>query len=81
MPYIPQTKRPKLDLYIDNLEPKNAGELNYTVTRLVLNYVGLTPSYETFNEAIGVLESSKLELYRKQIAPYEDMKIRQNGDV
>jgi hypothetical protein len=30
---------------------------------------------------MGVLESAKLELYRRKIAPYEDDKIAENGDV
>ncbi len=33
-----------------------------------------------FNALIGVLESAKLELYRRMIAPYEDVKMKENGD-
>jgi hypothetical protein len=33
------------------------------------------------NEAIGVLECAKLELYRRVAAPYEDEKIAESGDV
>ena len=37
--------------------------------------------YAHLNEAIGALESAKLELYRRLAAPYEDEKIRESGDV
>jgi len=30
---------------------------------------------------IGVLESVKMELYRRKIADYEDEKCEENGDV
>jgi hypothetical protein len=30
---------------------------------------------------IGALENCKMELYRRKIAPYEDIKIEENGDV
>ena len=37
--------------------------------------------YAHLNEAIGVLECAKLELYRRVAAPYEDEKIAESGDV
>ena len=38
-------------------------------------------AYAEFNEAIGAIECAKLELYRRMLAPYEDRKIAENGDV
>ena len=38
-------------------------------------------NYADINSAIGVLECAKLELYRRQAAPYEDKKIEENGEV
>lgn len=32
-------------------------------------------------DILGVLEGAKLELYRRKIALYEDIKIKENGDV
>jgi hypothetical protein len=58
-----------------------SGEVNYIVTRLLLAWLGDRPSYGKFNEAIGVLECAKLELYRRAVAPYEDDKAVTNGDV
>jgi hypothetical protein len=78
MPYIELEDRERIDRGAD---PSNAGELNYQITRLVLSFLGASPRYQDFNDAIGVLECAKLELYRRLTAPYEDKKIRENGDV
>ena len=37
--------------------------------------------YQTFNDVTGALENAKLEIYRRMVAPYEDEKIVENGDV
>jgi len=81
MPYVKKTDRPRLD---GGGAPETAGELNYLVTRLVDGYLARKGvSYGNLNEAIGVLECAKLELYRRIVARYEDRKIAdpENGDV
>lgn len=80
MPYIAQERRHALE---HGDTPKTAGELNYVITQLVTGYVKETgiPSYTYYNEALGVLEAAKLELYRRMVAPYEDGKCKENGDV
>lgn len=80
MPYIPQEDRRGLDPDIHSA--LKAGELNFQITSLVHSYLerkGIT--YTTLNEVVGVLECAKLELYRRLAAPYEDQKVRENGDV
>lgn len=84
MPYIVPTARHRLDALIDLLAAEmtqegREGELNYAITRLVNRLY--KPSYSDYNNAIGVLECAKLELYRRAVAPYEDKKAAQNGDV
>jgi hypothetical protein len=79
MPYINQSRR--TDLVIHNHRVMNAGELNYLVTRLVVDYLGADPRYSKYNEVVGVLECAKLELYRRMVAVYEDTKKEENGDV
>ena len=75
MPYI----KPELrHLYWPANTP---GELNYVITSLVDAYLKDNVCYRTLNEAIGVLECAKLELYRRIAAPYEDAKCAENGDV
>lgn len=81
MPYITGDRR--MSIRHGEL-PKSAGELNYAITMMVqdflhTNYMG--ESYTGYNEAIGVLECVKLELYRRQVSHYEDLKKIQNGDV
>jgi len=61
--------------------------LNFAVTYLVKRYLSDLAggadriTYAEYNAAIGVLESAKLELYRRMVAPYEDGKREENGDV
>jgi hypothetical protein len=97
MPYIPPRQRqilqPGLTSLVDALGQARAsgdipasgtdGALNYIITRLLHEAYGVkaSPHYQDFNAAIGVLESVKLELYRRYTAPYEDGKIVDNGDV
>jgi len=79
MPYIRKERRELLD---DGAPPKNAGELNYLITEECRMYMTDQPdSYKTRNEIVGVLECAKLEFYRRKVAPYEDIKIKENGDV
>ena len=88
MPYIKEVEREKFNKVLQEIEnifarnTKNAGELNYLISsicKLIIKSYG--ENYNNYNEIIGVLESAKLELYRKQIASYEEKKIKENGDV
>lgn len=88
MPYIRKERREELDSLILALsaaiapdQGRRAGELNYSMTTLLKRVFGPTPNYHDFNELIGVLESVKLEFYRRAVAPYEDKKIKESGDV
>jgi hypothetical protein len=81
MPYINSIKRTNLIPELETL-PMNSGELNFVFTQVIQQYLLLNKkSYSTINDVIGALEGAKLEFYRRVAAPYEDMKIRQNGDV
>ena len=81
MPYIKLPEKEEFNAYLGWIQPKNAGELNYCLTKLVQSFLGDNPKYDNYNSAIGALECCKLELYRRMIAPYEDKKIQENGDV
>ena len=78
MPYIPPGHRNAIN---DGEPATTAGELNYHLTMIVLQYLGPAPTYQKYNDAMGALEGCKLELYRRLVAPYEDTKIAENGDV
>lgn len=80
MPYITQEAR--VDLLNDGLDLEEPGELNFLITTTVLRYIkNRKASYAAFNDVLGVLEAVKHELYRRMIAPYEDRKLAENGDV
>ena len=85
MPYIKQEDReafriPGLEaVYLD---ADNAGQLNYLFTKIALTYIeNKKLSYQTINDIIGALEGAKMEFYRRIAVPYEQSKIRQNGDI
>ena len=78
MPYIKSYRRD--DVITDGAD--TAGELNYHFTEIALQYLNTHgKSYQILNDILGALEGCKLELYRRVAAPYEDEKIKENGDV
>jgi len=85
MPYIKMIDRDNLNSVTDAIQTvglMNAGELNYLFTIIARTYLvdkGL--SYQRINDSVGALEGAKLELYRMVAAPYEDNKIKENGNV
>lgn len=77
MPYIKEERRAQAAVY-----PETPGELNFAITKLVVGYLEHKgKSYATINDAVGVLECAKLELYRRVAAPYEDTKCFEHGEV
>jgi hypothetical protein len=80
MPYIKKWDRERLKSTAEKIN--TPGELNYVITNEILTYIKRQgKSYETINAVIGVLEAAKLEMYRRFVAPYEDEKRVENGDV
>jgi len=78
MPYIKEEVRNRIDW---GEFPVGPGELNYLITRIIREYYDLNEGYQGINDIIGALEGAKLEFYRRQVAKYEDQKIKENGDV
>ena len=88
MPYIKESDREDINWIVDNLaarlsEKRMTGNLNYFLYKLFAKLVKLNVihNYETMSRFIAELEACKLEIYRKKIAPYEEKKILENGDV
>jgi hypothetical protein len=89
MPYIKQFERKKIDTHVDNLfyalwdgTDLNRGALNYSITRLVHLYIkkkGIT--YSNLSDVTGVLTDVLAEFNRSVVAPYEDKKMLENGDI
>ncbi|NIM46145.1 MAG: hypothetical protein GTN80_10160 [Nitrososphaeria archaeon] len=87
MPYIKPEKRGKYERALEELigilkslpAEEVDGELNYVVTNILKEVYPLR--YFHINKAIGVLECIKQEFYRRVAAPYEDIKMKESGDV
>lgn len=87
MPYILAADRDKLQSAADAIaavvdQDTTAGDLNYLMSLMAKAYIeakGLR--YEHLNAVVGALESAKAEFQRRVVAPYEDQKIADNGDV
>jgi len=87
MPYVKKDRRWE---YVDGLNELLVvlegysfppGDLNYIITKLLHAAWDCNPRYDTGNELVGVLECAKQEFYRRKLAPYEDKKIQENGDL
>jgi len=85
MPYISQKDRQLLgadDFKLAIPLIKGAGQLNYILTKIIHQYLESNGNnYQAMNDIIGALDGCKLEFYRRIVAPYEDIKIQENGDV
>ena len=60
-------------------EDKREGNLNYLITKMLKR--AYKPSYFNYNRVIGLLECIKQEFYRRDVASYENQKIKIDGDV
>jgi len=88
MPYIKQELRHKLENSIistarslSNLEWKK-GNVNFaisTILKLWIQEKGI--SYDILSDITGVLNDVKTEFERKVVAPYEDNKEKENGEI
>ena len=84
MPYIKQKEREFLAKWLDGLNTvlvdmtnkgkKNNGIVCYVLYKILVD-VYANSNYEVMSNALKVLESAKLEFYRKIMAPYEEKKM------
>lgn len=83
MPYIKQESRMKFLDIIDQIPNiDHAGELNYLLTKIAMEYTrqkGLC--YQTINDISGAFHNAYLEYYDRIVRKYEDSKIEENGDA
>ena len=76
MPYI--SKQEKIIQY----PTETVGQLTYSITKLCLHFVKSNgKKFAVFAWVMGALFCAGLEFYRRVVAPYEDVKIKENGDV
>jgi hypothetical protein len=80
MPYLREPHR-RANLAAGG-QPQDGAELNFVISTLVDRFIeqhGLT--YHTLEEIDGALGLAQFEFRRRIVAPYEDRKLTQNGDV
>lgn len=83
MPYIKQEYRNNFDSEIKELVKNivDPGDLCYVVYKLLNDLTNRGRSFRGMSSLIAEVECAKLEFYRRVVAPYEDQKIFDNGDV
>lgn len=78
MPYIKRDRRP----FVLRDGPNNAGELNFLICSKARELgQKLGGDYSAHNAIYGAMLAAAAEYYRRVVAPYEDTKIKENGDV
>ena len=94
MPYIKKAERAKYDPLIERLSQtlntridndELSGELNYILFRLARLLTdqesGGSRCYARMATVVSAMNEAAAEFRRRRMAPYEDEKIRENGDV
>lgn len=88
MPYIKPNDRshyePAINLLVNRLAERDfpAGDINFVITTILKSIMRhRRKSYAEYNALIGVLECVKQEFYRRDVVPYEEGKIIENGDI
>lgn len=86
MPYITKEDRTVIDsLMGKHFSPQNGGELQYAIAELIQRYYkdscNNKPRYKHMEMIMGALSGAAMEHYRCVVAPYEEMKIKDNGAV
>jgi len=82
MPYIKQERRIELDPILAELGDRDVvadGDLNYILYAYCKYYI--IPSYNNYKNYCGELRQCVTEIERRLLAPYEDKKIVENGDI
>lgn len=86
MPYIDKMSRQNISgrlnevIYPSSIE--TAGDLQYAIAVIIKSYMQRKElKYQTCNDVMGALAGAQMEFYRRTVAPYEDQKIEENGDV
>jgi len=82
MPYIKKERRNELVSIValmESLGVKVDGDLNYLLFKFCKYHI--KPSYNNYKNFCGELRQCATEIERRILAPYEDNKIKLNGDV
>jgi hypothetical protein len=84
MPYIPVERREEI---MEGSKVNTPGELTWVLTAAINLYLKDRTLHKDDNtfvdyaDVLAALEATKLEFYRRIVAPYEEQKCFDNGDV
>ena len=85
MPYITKQEKTELKPLLDQVSISTPGSLTYAVSILMMSYLKPTVnnplSFTSLNSVIGAVERALDEFKRRILDPYEQQKIRDNGDI
>lgn len=90
MPYIKQEDRKKFDSLIEDVVDAltdhgfatlKVGELNYVFSSIIWKLWNSKKSYASASSLCAVLNDVQSEFRRRKFDPYEDEKIKENGDI
>lgn len=91
MPYLKENFRALLEKqgltdlihYFVTLKDEDAvGALNYIIFKLVGQRIALQgEKYHRYNGLLGAIGEAQCEIRRRLLTPYEDKKIKEEGDV
>lgn len=82
MPYIKQEDRPEMDIVVGEMAHRGVkpdGKLNYVLFKFCQDHT--KPGYNNYKNFCAELRQCATEIERRILAPYEDIKIEENGDV
>ena len=82
MPYIKPEVRNDMDRVVELMKEVGVqadGDLNYILYKFCKEEV--EPGYNTYKNFCGELRQCATEIERRILAPYEDEKAEENGDV
>jgi len=82
MPYIKKEQRPSKDKVVEVMVKENIvanGDLNYILFKYCKYHI--PKSYNNIKNYCGELNECVAEIRRKFLAPYEDAKEKENGEV
>ena len=87
MPYINQKARKRYDPHLKKILAEleeadfDPGHINYTFYKIFVEFFKARTTYRTIDEIDGVLSNVGREFYRRWAVPYEQKKIKENGDI
>ena len=84
MPYIKKHRKLGIEQQLEQVGPslEVKGELTYAIFKLGIEYMKYhAENYQNLSDCISAMNDSAAEFRRRFLNPYEDKKIKENGDI